>query len=261
MQTLRALLRLTRVDSSIIGFLALFIPIYARTNDLKVSLGLSIPLLFIYMCTFIANDLDDFERDQLNHPERPLPSGHIHPSIAAVLYFICLASSLFLTRHFVDQRIAFWYYALVTLSISYSYVVECLPSIKAPYVAAAISIPIFIVAVSYPDERRLYLVAVAGFLFVLGRELCMDIEDRTGDVVSLIHRIRPMPLAIMAFVAQTFGLTLLLVQIRRSIDVFVAVLMALVLVISGLYWFGLNNHKVTIRLIKLQLFIGIYFLT
>src|SRR6266481_2021310 len=108
------------------GFLCLFIPIYVRTKDLAVSLGRAIPLLFICMCTFIANDLDDLERDQTNHPDRPLPARHLNPTVAAGLYFICLALSLFFTRHFADQRTAFWYYVLLTLSISYGYVVECL---------------------------------------------------------------------------------------------------------------------------------------
>ena len=57
------------------------------------------------------------------------------------------------TRSYVDERSAFWYYALLTLSISDGYVVECLPSIKAFYVAAAISVPLSIVARSFPTSR------------------------------------------------------------------------------------------------------------
>ena len=261
MRVVWAILQLTRLDSSVLAFLGLFIPIYTRTNNLTVSFGRAIPLLFICMCTFIANDLDDLERDQINHPERPLPRGSLNPTIAAALYFICLALALFLTRCFVDQRIAFWYYALMTLSISYGYIVECLPSVKALYVAVAISVPVFIVAVSNSNEKRLCLVAVAAFLFALGRELCMDIDDRTADVVSLMHRIRPTPLAIAAFVLQTVGLTLLLVQVRRSLDIVAVALIALVLALSGIFWFSLENHKVARRLMKLQLLVGLYFLT
>ncbi|MGA3028005.1 MAG: UbiA family prenyltransferase [Bryobacteraceae bacterium] len=211
------------------------------------------------MCTFVANDLDDLERDQVNHPDRPLPSRNLNRTFAAVVYFVCLALALFLTRNFVDERVAFWYYALVTLSISYGYIVECLPSIKAPYVAMAISVPIFIVAVSY-SERRLYIAAVAGFLFALGREVCMDIGDRTGDIVSLMHRIRPERLAIGAFAVQTAGLTLLITQVRRPLDVFVVVLMTLVLIVAGFVRFCLKRHRASERLLKLQLFLGLYFL-
>jgi geranylgeranylglycerol-phosphate geranylgeranyltransferase len=213
------------------------------------------------MCTFIANDLDDLERDRINHPERPLPTRQLNQTAAAVLYFICLALALFLTRSFVDERIAFWYYALAMLAISYGYVVECLPSIKAPYVAATISVPILIVAASYPAEKRLYILAAAGFLFSLGRELCMDIDDRTGDVVSLVHRIRPVPLAIAAFGAQIVGWVLLLVQARQLFDAVASMFMALLLVVSGIFWFSLKNHKAGQRLMKLQLFIGLYFLS
>ena len=261
LRTLRAILQITRFDSSVMGFLSIFIPSYARSNDLAGSVGRSVPLLFVCMCTFIANDLDDLERDEINHPERPLPRRHLTSTVAAVLFFVCLALALFLTRHFVDQRAAFLYYGLVTLSISYGYVVEFLPSLKAPYVAGAITVPLLIVAFAYPLEKRLYIVAVAGFLLALGRELCMDIDDRTGDVKSLLHRIRPMPTAIVAFAAQTAGLALLVVQSRRVVDFIAGLALALIVITAGILWFRLGNHKLSHRIMKLQLLIGMYFLT
>src|SRR5690348_2235674 len=139
------------------AFLCLFLPIYARTKSLIISAQRSLPMLFIFMCTFIANDLDDLERDLINHPNRPLPSRHLHTRVAAVLYFFCLGVALFLTKSFVDEHIAFWYYSLMVISISYGYIVEYIPSIKAPYVAAAISIPVCILVVSYSSEKRLYM--------------------------------------------------------------------------------------------------------
>src|SRR5438552_2133271 len=139
------------------AFLCLFLPTYARTKNLAMSAGRSIPLLFIFMCTFIANDLDDLERDLINHPNRPLPSRRLHPMLAAVLYFLCLGVALFLTKYFVNERIAFWYYALMIMTISYGYIVEYLPSIKAPYVATAISVPVCILIAHYPDEKRIYV--------------------------------------------------------------------------------------------------------
>ena len=261
MRTLWAVLQLTRLDSSVLGFLSLFVPFYARTNDLALSIGRAIPLLFIWMCTFIANDLDDLERDQTNHPARPLPTGRLNSTFAGALYFICLALALFLTRRFVDQRIAFCYYALVCLSISYGYVVECLPSVKALYVAATMTVPLIIVALYYPDERRLNVVATAGFLFALGRELCMDIVDRAGDVVSWIHGIPAMPLAVVAFVAHAVGMTLLVGLAHGVRDSIAAVFMALVLLLSGLCWFSLKKQVAAYRLMKLQLLVGLYFLT
>jgi geranylgeranylglycerol-phosphate geranylgeranyltransferase len=261
MQIARSILKLTRIDSSLLIALVIFIPSLVRTKDLGSSLGKAIPLLFISICTFIANDLDDIEKDRLNHPERPLPSGHVKPSFAVVLYFACLASALFATRFYVKPNTAFWYYVLLTLSISYGYVVDCFPGLKSLYVATTIAIPVLIVATSYPDERRLYLVAGSAFFFVLGRELCMDLVDRAGDAASFMHQIRPEPLAIAAFSSQAIGLLLLAMQADKQLLDLVDLLLATsLLVLSSLYWFRLTSYKRAIVLMKAQLFIGLYFL-
>lgn len=256
----RALLKLARLDSSLLIALAAFIPFFARTKDLNESLSKSIPLLFIGICTFIANDLDDIEKDRINHPDRPLPSGHVKPSLAVGLYFTCLASALFATKFYVNANIAFWYYALLALSISYGYIVECFPGFKSPYVAAATSVPVLIVVTSYPGEKRLYLVVGAVFFFVLGRELCMDLVDRPGDTESFMHKIRPRPLAITAFLSQTVGLLLLAMLVDRSLDVLGWFLMAFLLALSALFWFRCAGYRKAIFLMKFQLFVGLYFL-
>lgn len=95
------------MDSSVLAFLAIFLPLLVRTGNLAQSLGRAIPLLFVYMCAFIANDLDDVEKDRVNHPERSLPAGYVTPAVAAILYFACLALALFSTRHYVTPGLAF----------------------------------------------------------------------------------------------------------------------------------------------------------
>lgn len=261
MRSLLAILRLTRVESCLLSFLAIFLPFFVRTNDLSLSLRRAIPLIFICMCTFIANGLDDIDRDRVNHPERPLPAGKLTPAFATVLYFASLAAALFATRYYVAPDIAFWYYALITLSISYGYILECLPGLKALYVAVACTIPVLIVATSYPDEARLYSVAVVVFLFTIGRELCADIKDRAGDRISFMHRFRPTPLAVVAFSLQTTGLLLLAAQTRKLGDALVLLAVILLLALSGVYWFKFGNYKRAIILMKLPFFAGLYFLT
>jgi len=260
MRVARSILKLTRLDSSLLIALAIFIPILARTRNLALSLEKATPLLFIGMCTYIANDLDDIEKDQINHPERPLPSGQVTPSFAAVLYFVCLASALLATKFYIDSVTAFWYYALLAISISYGYVVDCFPGFKAPYVAAAISLPVLIVATSYSEGGQLYLVAVAAFFFAFGRELCMDFLDRSGDAASFMHRIKPRRLAVAAFSSQGIGLILLAIQADRVGDVVVLISMLGLLVLSGIYWFKLEVYKTTIFLMKVQFLVGLYFL-
>ncbi len=261
MPILRAILRLTRLDSSLLALLAIFLPLWVRTGNVAQSLSRAVPLLFSFMCTFVANDLDDLEKDRVNHPDRPLPSGHISPAFATVLYFTCLALALFSTRHYVAPGIAFLYYALIALLISYGHIVDWLPVLKAPYVATVTTIPVLIVATLYPGEGRLYLVATAVFFLVIGRELCMDIRDRPGDSISFIHRFRPAPLAVIAFSLQLVGLLLLASRTRRAGDIVALIVMTALLAQSSVYWFKFSRYRLAIILMKLQWFVGLYFLT
>lgn len=260
MELLRAVLRLIRLSSSLLGALAIFLALLARTKNSDSSLGKAIPLFFIAVCTFIANDLDDLERDRINHPERPLPARHLTSEFAAILYFVSLALSLFSTRYFVAQDIAFWYYGLMILSISYGYIVDWLPSVKTPYVAAASSVPVLIVATSYPNEPRLLVVAAATFLFTLGREICKDILDRTGDAISYMHRFKPTSLAKVSFSLQLVGLFLLAFEIRKLGDIIALLTMTFLLALSCVYWFKLARYRRSTLLMKIQFFAGLYFL-
>lgn len=215
MPLLRAIIRLTRLSTSLLAALAIFLPLLARTKNLALSLGSAVPLLFIGICTFIANDLEDLEKDQLIHPERPLPARNLSAEFATILYFISLGAALFTTRYFVAQDVAFWYYGLAILSISYVYIIDGLPILKTPYVAAASSIPVLIVARLYPNGPRLYVIAGSVFLFTLGREICGDIQDRGGDSVTYLNRFEPVSLVVFAFVIQGLGLVLLMSQLRN----------------------------------------------
>lgn len=261
MPILRPIVRLTRLSSSLLAALAIFLPLLARTKNLVSSLGRAMPLLFIGICTFIANDLEDLEKDQLNHPDRPLPAGDLSAAFAATLYFLLLGLALFSTRCFVAQDIAFWYYGLTILSISYVYVIDGLPVLKSPYVAVASSIPVLIVARLYPNEPRLYVIAGSVFLFTLGREICGDIQDRAGDAVTYLHRLNPQSLAVFAFMVQGTGLLLLASQIRNRGDAADIFAMALILTLAGVYWFKFARYGKSTLLMKVQLFVGLYLLT
>jgi len=172
-----------------------------------------------------------------------------------------LALALFSTKYFVEQGIDFWYYGLISISISYGYIVDGLPSLKAPYVAAIVAIPVLTVAVSYPNEIQLYVVATALFLITFGREICMDIKDRDGDVASFIHRLSPKPLAIAAFTLQATGQLFMAIYIRHQGEVICLLAMILLLASSSIYWFRFSKYKQAIILMKFQFVFGLYFLT
>ncbi|MEK6279024.1 MAG: UbiA family prenyltransferase [Acidobacteriota bacterium] len=257
---LRAILRLIRFSTSLLCVLAIFLPLLARTKNLVLSISEAFPLFFICMCTFIANDLDDIERDRVNHPDRPLPAGHLSKEFAAILYFVSLGSALFSTRYFVPPEIAFWYYGLITLTISYRYVVAFLPSAKTVYTAIGSSIPLLLIATAYPHEQKLRIAAASVFLFILAREICGDLQDRAGDAASFMHRFSPSSLAFTAFVLQVLGLVLLAFQTTNRGDAIALTSMTLLLTLSIVYWFKLARYRRATLLMKIQLFVGLYFL-
>ncbi len=261
MLTLRAIVRLIRLDTSLLGFVAVFLPLFVRTHDFHFSCAQAVPLLFICISTFIANDLDDLERDCVNHPDRPLPRGQIPSAFAVVLFFAFLILALFSTRHYVSPGIAFWYYALFTFAISYGYIVEWLPSLKAPYVALMSSVPVLVVAAWYPNERRFYSLAGAMFLLTAGREVCMDIRDRPGDRTSSLQRLDPAFLAIVGLFFQAAGLLVLATQVRKAEELIDLVIMTVVLATTTLSWFTFKRQRPAVILMKTQFLLGLYFLT
>src|SRR5436190_1089983 len=93
---LAAALRLLRLDSSFLAYLAVLLSCWSRTGDLRGSSTKALPLLFASMAAFVANDVDDRERDEINHPRRPLPNGRLSPTFAVVMFFGCLGTALLL---------------------------------------------------------------------------------------------------------------------------------------------------------------------
>jgi geranylgeranylglycerol-phosphate geranylgeranyltransferase len=260
MRVARSIAKLIRLDTSVFTAFAVFAPIFARTKDLGLSLQKAIPLLFIGACTFIANDLNDAEKDRINHPERPLPSGHIAPSFAVALYFMCLGLALLATKYWVEGGLAFWYFLLLIMSISYSYIIEYFPEVKSAYVASATSIPVLIVANSYPAETRLYRVALSIALFSLGEEICMDVLDRPGDSASFMHEINSKTVARIAFTLQAVAILSLAAQVDNLPGLADLFLIAFLFSSSCFYWFKIAGHKMSITLMRAQIVIGLYFM-
>jgi hypothetical protein len=256
----RGAIELARPSNSLLVFLSVFIPLLAKTKNLNISFSKAVPLLFISMCTFIANDVDDVERDQVNHPERALASGRIALPFAASLYFVCLAVALFTTRSYIVTNASFWYYLLLILAISYRYVVVFFAGFKALYVAGAVSIPVLIVATYSSRITRFYFVAASAFCLALGRELCMDLTDRLGDTVSFMHRLDPKLIALIAFSIQVVALLLLTTQVKTVYGGVVLLSMSALLAVSGLYWFKLTEREKAIAFMKILMFVGLYFL-
>lgn len=262
MKALLGTIELLRPSSSLLLFAMLFVPLSIQSHDVVESFERAVPLLLIAMCSFIANDLDDINTDAVNHPRRPLPSRSVSPLVAAVAYFISLAAALAATRATIPKSVAFFYYLTIVMTLSYRYVVAFLSIIKAPYAASVIAIPAVIVGRYNSDSPRFHVVAFAVFAFTLGRELCMDVVDRPGDILSVTHQIKPNAIAALAFLLQIVSLTLVL-RSRSSVDlvaIMVTVSIVILLISAAICWFGLQRHEASVDIMKFQLLLGLYYL-
>jgi geranylgeranylglycerol-phosphate geranylgeranyltransferase len=260
MVTLRAILQIARIEGSLLAFFAVFLPIYASTGHMAASIERGIPIFFICICAFIANDLDDLEKDRINHPERPLPRGYLSPTFATVLYFVSLGTALLLTSSYVEPRTAWAYYLFTIIMISYRFIIEHLPTSKALYIAIANVVPVLIIAPVYPNRLRLYAVAGAAFFHVLGREICMNVTDMPGDPHSFFHRFTEKSQAIAAFAIMGVGVIILATQVETLGHGLAVALFTILLAIAGFYWFKRSEFERFVSITKLQMLVGLYLL-
>jgi 4-hydroxybenzoate polyprenyltransferase len=260
MVTLWSILQIARIEGSFLAFLAVFLPIYASTGQIAGSVKRAIPVLFICICAFIANDLDDLEKDCINHPERPLPRGDLSPTFATVLYFLSLGIALLLTSSYVEPQVAGVYYLFTIIMISYRFIIEYLPTSKALYIAVANVLPVLIIAPVYPDRSRLYAVAGAAFFHVLGREICMNVTDMPGDPHSFFHRFTEKSQAIVAFAIMGVGVIILATQVETLGHGLAVALSTILLAIAGFHWFKRSEFERFVSITKLQMLVSLYLL-
>jgi len=232
----------------------------ARSGNLRQSLVWTAPLFLISACTYLVNSINDIERDKTNHPERPLPSGRLSPATAAILYFALLATALLTVKHHIPTNSTWWYYWLIILVISYSYVADYLPALKAPYVAFVSTLPILIVRSLYINDRRLLAVAGALFFINLGREICLNFIDRSGDPPSRMHMIPPGQVAGLALSTQAIGIAILSTLTGKALDTLAILAFITILIVSGSRWLRSGEPKRAAQVMKIYFIAGIYFL-
>jgi uncharacterized membrane protein YqjE len=75
-----------------------------------------------------------------------------------------------------------------------------------------------------------------------------------------MHRFSPSSLAVTAFILQALGLVLLAFQTTNRGDAIALTSMTLLLTLSSVYWFKLARYRRATLLMKIQLFVGLYFL-
>ena len=246
------LLKLARIDSCALTFLIVFIPVIYRTGLFLYSFILAIPIFLIAMCGFIINDINDIERDNINHPDRPLPKKAIRITTAVIAYFFLLAATLISIKLNEEKGATFYYILFLIGFINYSYIVNHFAWLKNFYVAVVGGLPLLL-AISFTNLSSVYLFAVASFMFfMLGREILMDTLDVAGDNNTLPLKIGSERAIILGFGAQYLGGLSLVPLCNTSLKFLLLISVNLITFLFSILWKNKNKKWLIIKLMRLQ---------
>ncbi len=242
------------------AFALVFLPYYFHTRELWPSLALALPIFSIAMCMFILNDINDVERDLVNHPRRPIPAGSITVGTAAIVYSVLFGLSLVLVRILTQPNVHYIYLLGFLLAINYNTIVNNLPKLKNLYVAFTTLVPIFIVNTATGTQVIPMLITAALFLFVLGREILMDVQDSPGDGLTLAKSIPTAIASTVAFALQAAAILALGLHLSNPIRLFALIMILLLFVFILVHWKATPRRQLLINLMKLQLLAALAFL-
>jgi geranylgeranylglycerol-phosphate geranylgeranyltransferase len=175
----------------------------------------AIPFCFIAMSGYALNDFFDIDKDRINKPHRPHPSGKLTRNqifvLAIALFLLSISFSLIAAKTALE--LAFYTSALVGVA-GYNLVVRYCAYVKAFYTAAFSSLPLLYDVVVYGLPRMYILAPAAALLFVSAREILMDIRDIPGDkrdaIVTLPMLLGEKTTANVAFSMKMISLVILL---------------------------------------------------
>jgi geranylgeranylglycerol-phosphate geranylgeranyltransferase len=182
-RTLWAVARLTRVHTMIVaGVLVTKVgmALGARTDTALLAAA---AMAFALGGAFAVNDICDRKSDAQNVPGRPIPSGIVSVSTAAILGGASVLTAITCALATRNGGMIVMTAALIVLLLVYSYRLKCIVVVKNVTMAVVgASVPLFgaVAAGAVTEPRAWWLVLIIGF-FVLQKEIAADIYDYAGD--------------------------------------------------------------------------------
>jgi 4-hydroxybenzoate polyprenyltransferase len=148
---------------------------------------------------------------------------------------------------------------LFLLAINYNTIVEYLPKLKTFYVAATATLPIILVTqiLGTPIDRALW---AATFLFVTGREILKDVEDRKGDGDTIAQCLSPQTGTWLGFSLPVLGAVALIPAIHTARELGAYLVIAAIFPVLALNWRSAKRRPLLLEIMKIQMFMGIVFL-
>lgn len=167
------------LTSIAVGFVAA-IPVL-MSGELALAMRVGLPFVLAASGAFAVNDFFDRQRDAINHPDRPIPSGRASPRTVLISGVIAFTASLGLAIFFAIPTVFGFQVAAALGAALYGATVAWVPILKGLHAAAIAALPILAGFVAVPGlaVERAFVIAVV--LLFVARETLMDVEDAKGD--------------------------------------------------------------------------------
>ena len=165
------------------------------------DLGYGFISTVFFLFSYIFNDLCDWEKDRVAHPERPIASGLLPRRVASVVAIVLFVGGIGLAWLLVRPMVVF-FTLLYPASALYSAVLKrTIPAVATPW-WCLLGASIFLLPIR-PTAWQF----ISVFSFFLGRELLLDFRDRRADSQFCLTRSLPILLERHTF-CLIFGLQL-----------------------------------------------------
>jgi 4-hydroxybenzoate polyprenyltransferase len=146
----------------------------------------SLPILLVTMAAFVLNDLYDVAKDRLAGADKPVALGHVSPAATLLLAVGLIASALASAALLEQGYSLFVVVAALIAVLLYSPLSRRVPVVKGLAAAVLCCAPLAyasaVTSIRFPSAIYLLLI-----IFMVGRELLLDVLDLRGDLKAGIR--------------------------------------------------------------------------
>ena len=171
----------TSLIASLSVLIGLVIGVGADIMPHLTEMTLAVAAAFLFSAGgFALNDYLDRDIDRINHPRRPLPTGTITPQNALRASAILLAASLVVAVAITWQAVLIIAAATI-VAISYETTLKFRGIWGNLSISTLAALTFLFGGAAVDHLLSPFFASIVAFLFILGREIIMDIEDIEGD--------------------------------------------------------------------------------
>ena len=176
-------LELLRPFNVLISALAMIIS--ASILGELLNLEKLIPVIITVMCFTGAanaiNDFIDFKIDQINRPNRPIPSGRVQRKSALIISILLFLIGSFFCFKLGKNAIIIGFFVSLPLIVLYSIVFKGLPLIGNVVTSLILGLSFIFCGFAFDNISHMIVPALLAFGLTLLREIIKDISDIDGD--------------------------------------------------------------------------------